>query len=52
MDRVGNEEVRYRCAGIERGLCRVDQRVLRWFVHWERMDKYRMIIEVLRAGAG
>ena len=30
-------------AGIEMGLAsRADQRVLRWFVHVERMDDYRM----------
>ena len=35
MDRVRNEEVRRR-AGIERELAsRVDQRVLRWFGHFE-----------------
>ena len=40
MDRVRNEEVR-RKAGIERELAsRGDQRVLRWFGHVERMDKY------------
>ena len=38
MDRVRNEEVRRR-AGIERELAsRVDQRVLRWFGHVERID--------------
>ena len=37
---VRNEEVRRR-AGIERELAsRADQRVLRWFVHAERMDEY------------
>ena len=42
MDRVRNEEVRWR-AGIERELVsRADQRVLRWFGHVERMDDYRM----------
>ena len=42
MDRVRNEEVRWR-AGIERELAsRADQRVLRWFGHVERMDEYRM----------
>ena len=49
MDRVRNEEVRRR-AGIERELAnRVDQRVLRWFVHVERMDDYRMVRRVLMA---
>ena len=39
MDRVRNEEVRRR-AGIDRELAsRVDQRVLRWFGHVERMDE-------------
>ena len=49
MDRVRNEEV-CRRAGIERELAsRVDQRVLRWFGHMERMDEYRMAIRVLMA---
>ena len=40
MDIVKNEEVRRR-AGIERELVsRVDQRVLRWFEHVERLDEY------------
>ena len=47
MDRVSNEEVR-RTAGIERELAsRADQRVLRWFGHVERMDKYRIARSVL-----
>ena len=42
IDRVGNEEVRWRAA-IERELAsRADQRVLRWFGHVERMDEYRL----------
>ena len=37
-----------RRAGIERELAsRADQRVLRWFGHVERMDKYRMARRVL-----
>ena len=49
IDRVRNEEVRRR-AGIERELARrADQRVLRWFGHVERMDKYRMARRVLMA---
>ena len=44
-----NEEVRRR-AGIEREFAsRSDQRVLRWFGHVERMDKYRMVRKVLMA---
>ena len=44
---VSNEEM-CRKAGIERELAsRVDQRVLRWFVH--RMDEYRMSRQVLMA---
>ena len=40
MDRVRNEEVRSR-AGIEMELVsRVDQKVLRWFGHVERMNEY------------
>ena len=49
MDRVRNEEVRRR-TGIERELAsRADQRVLRWFVHVEGMDQYRMARRVLMA---
>ena len=49
MDRVGNEEVRRR-AGMERELAsRADQRVLRWFVHVERMDEHRMARSVMMA---
>ena len=47
MDRVGNEEV-HRRAGIEMELASsVDQRVLRWITHMERMDEYRMARKVL-----
>ena len=47
MDRVRNEEVRRR-AGIERELAsRADQRVTRWFGHFERMNEYRMAKRVL-----
>ena len=39
-----------RRAGIERKLeSRADQRVLRWFMHVERMDEYRMARRVLMA---
>ena len=49
MDRVRNEEV-HRRAGIERELAnRVDQRVLRWFGHVERMDEHHMARRVLMA---
>ena len=49
MVRVRSEEVRRR-AGIERELAsRAYQRVLRWFVHVERMDEYRMARRVLMA---
>ena len=49
MDRVRNEE-ELRGAGIERELAiRADQRVLRWFVHVERMDEYRVARRVLMA---
>ena len=49
MDRVWNEEV-LRRAGIERQLAsRADQRVLRWFAHVDRMDKYHMARRVLMA---
>ena len=49
MDRVRNEKVRSRL-GIERELAsRADQRVLRWFGHVERIDKFRMARRVLMA---
>ena len=49
LDRVRNEEVRRR-AGIERELASwADRRVLRWFGHVERVDKYRMARRVLMA---
>ena len=51
MDRVRNEEV-HRRAGIENELAsRADQRVLRWFMHVERMDGYRLARRVLMAKA-
>ena len=49
LDGVGNEEVRRR-AVIESELAsRVDQRVLRWFGHVERMDEYCVARRVLMA---
>ena len=49
MDRVRIEEVSGR-AGIESELVsRVDQRVLRWFGHVERMDEYHMARRVFMA---
>ena len=49
MDRVRNEDGRWR-AGIERELAsRAYQRVLRWFVNVERTDDYRMARWVLMA---
>ena len=49
MDRVRNEELRMR-AGIEKELAsRVDQRLLRWFGHVERMDEYRMARSMMMA---
>ena len=46
---VRSGEVRRR-AGVEGELAsRVDQRVLRWFGHVERMDDYRMARRVLMA---
>ena len=49
MDRVRNEEVRWR-VGIERELANIaDQRVFRWFGHVERMDEYCMARRVLMA---
>ena len=47
MDRVRNEKVRIR-AGIKRELAsRVDQRVLKWFGHLDRMHECRMARSVL-----
>ena len=47
MDRDRNENV-HRRAGKERELVsRVDQRVLRWFMHVEKMDEYHMARRVL-----
>ena len=47
MDRVRNEEV-HRRAGIQMELAnKADQKVLRWFVHMERMDEYPMARRVL-----
>ena len=40
-----------RTAGIERE-SKVDQRVLRWFGHVERMDEYRMARRLLMAEVG
>ena len=49
LGRVRNGEV-HRRAGIEWELAsREDQRVLRWFLHVERMDEYRMARRVLMA---
>ena len=49
IDRVKNERVRRR-TGMERELAnKVDQRVLRWFRHVERMDECRMARRVLMA---
>ena len=49
MGRVKKEEVRRR-AGIGKELAsRVDQRVLRWFGHVERMDENRLARRVLTA---
>ena len=51
MDGVRSGSVRRR-AGVERQLARrADQRVLRWFVHVERMDNYRLTKRVLMANA-
>ena len=47
MYRVGNNDL-CRKAGMERELAsRADKRVLRWFWHVERMDKYRTARRVL-----
>ena len=52
MDKVRNEEVRWR-TGIERELgWRADQRVLRWFGNVERMNEHSMAKSMWRAGTG
>ena len=52
MDRVSNEEA-CRKVGKERELVnKVDQRILRWFGHIERMDEYRMAEWQLVVGIG
>ena len=49
MDRIRKEKVRRR-AGIGRELAsRIDQRVLRWFGHLERMDESRLTRRVMTA---
>ena len=48
MNRVRNEEV-HRRAGIRELTSRVDQRVLRWFRHVERMDEYCLPRRMLMA---
>ena len=48
-DRIRNEEVRRR-AGVERKLpSRVDQNVLRWFGHMERMDEEHLAKQVMNS---
>ena len=47
MDRVRNEEVRRRAG--RKLASREDQRVLRWFLHVNRKDEYRMARKVLMA---
>ena len=48
--RVWTEEVRRRVEIEEELASRVDQRVLRWFWHVERMDKHHIAGRVLMAG--
>ena len=49
MDRVRNEDVRWR-AGIERELASgAEQRVLRWSGHVEKLDEHRMARSMLMA---
>ena len=46
VDRVRNEEVRRR-AGVDKSMSdRVDQRVLRWYGHMERMGEERLVKKV------
>ena len=52
IDRASNEDVSRR-TGLEKELARkVDQRVLQWFGHVERMDAYHMARRVLMADTG
>ena len=49
MNRLRNEEVHRKAATEMELASRVDQRVLRWFGHVERMDEYPMARRVLMA---
>ena len=49
MDRVKNKEVRRRTRIERQPASRVDQRILRWFGHVERMDEYHKTRTVLVA---
>ena len=45
MDRVPNARIRELC-GVKKGLDEeTDEGLLRWFVHVERMESYRIAIE-------
>ena len=49
LDRVRNEEIRRRC-GKEVSVCKkVDQSVLRWFGHVERMEEDRLVKRVYQS---
>ena len=53
MDGIRNEELRKKARLAREFSSRVDQRVLRWFGHVERMDEYRIARWVLMAeGSG
>ena len=49
MDRIRNEEVRRRVGIGREWASRVDQRVLRWFGHVERMNEIRLARRVMMA---
>ena len=49
MNRVRNKEVCKRDGIVKEVMSRVDQRLLRWFGHMERIDEYRMVRRVLMA---
>lgn len=49
MDRIRNEEVRRRTGVVRELSSRVDQRVLRWFGHMERMSEERLVKKVMNS---
>jgi Reverse transcriptase (RNA-dependent DNA polymerase). len=49
LDRIRNEEIRRRTREEKELSARVDQRVLSWFGHMERMDKDRVVNRIMRS---